>query len=127
MPIEGLIRQTEMHGLHLLPSGPGPASISSLLYSKRLMELLQRFRAEYDIVLIDTPPMLAMSDARVLAQLADDTILVVRAKQTTVDMVMAAKQRLMQDGIPLLGTILVAWDGKGRTRYSQDDYMAYYG
>jgi succinoglycan biosynthesis transport protein ExoP len=126
VPLEGLIRKTEIAGLDVLPSGPGPASISSLLYSKRLVELLNRFRTEFDFVLIDTSPMLSMSDARVLGQLADGTILVIRAGQTTRDMAIAAKQRLQQDGIPLIGTILVAWDGKNRTRYSQDEYYPDY-
>jgi len=125
IPLEALIRKTEVEGLHVLPSGPGPASISSLLYSRRLVDLLDRFRSEYDVVLIDTPPMFAISDARVLAQLADGTILVIRSKQTTRDMALAVKQRLLQDGTPLIGTILVAWDGKQRGAYYRDSYASY--
>jgi capsular exopolysaccharide synthesis family protein len=123
MPVEALARETEISGLHILPSGPGTLSIANLLYSHRMSELLQKLRAEFDMVLIDTPPMLYISDARVLGRLADGAILVVRAGQTTRDDAMGAKQRLVDDGIHVLGTILNGWDSKARTRYG---YYAYH-
>lgn len=122
MPVEALARETEIAGLHILPSGPGTLSIANLLYSSRMSELLQRLRAEFDMVLIDTPPMLYLSDARVLGRLADAAILVVRAGQTTRDDALGAKQRLVDDGIHVLGTILNGWDSKAKTRYG---YYAY--
>ena len=92
-------------------------SIANLLYSHRTAELLDRLRQEFDMVLIDTPPMLYLSDARVLGRLADAAILVVRAGRTTRDAAMGAKQRLVDDRIPVLGTILNGWDPKSKTRY----------
>jgi capsular exopolysaccharide synthesis family protein len=109
-PIEALARPTEIVGLHVLPSGPGPTSVTNLLYSGRMSELLQRFRSEFDIVLIDTPPMLDISDARILGRLADAVVLVVRAGKTSREAAVAARRRLFNDGIPVLGTILNAWD-----------------
>jgi len=116
-PLEALSRKTDIEGLSLLPSGPGTLSIANLLYSRRLSDLLKRLRAEFDIIVIDTPPMLYISDARVLGRLADGAILVIRASKTTRDAARAAKQRLVDDGIPVLGTILNEWDFRAKSRY----------
>lgn len=123
MPLEALARESEINGLYILPSGTGTVSIANLLYSNRTAELLQRLRQEFDMVLIDTPPMLYISDARVLGRLADGAILVVRAGRTTRDAALGAKQRLVDDRIPVLGTILNGWDPKAKTRYGY--YYAY--
>jgi receptor protein-tyrosine kinase len=122
VPLEALVKQTEVHGLYLLPSGPGTASISSLLYSQRATDLLERFREEFDMVIIDTPPMQYVSDARVLGRLADGVILVIRASQTLRDEALNISRRLREDGIPVLGTILNAWDVKNKSRYGAYRY-----
>ncbi len=116
-PLVALAKPTSMEGLHLLPSGPGTASISNLLYSDRMWELIDRLRREFDTIIIDTPPISSVSDARIVGRVADSAILVIRAGMTTRDAAMAAKQRLKDDGIPLLGTVLNAWDGKATSRY----------
>ena len=77
-----IVRRTEMPDWSFLSIGPGAKSISNLLYSHRMLELLQRFRCEFDNILIDTPPMLDISDARVLGRLADAGTLVFRAGKT---------------------------------------------
>lgn len=114
-PLEALARHIE-NGVHVLPSGPGPSSVTNLLYSSRMSELLQRFRSEFDFVLIDTPPILDISDSRILARLADAVILVVRAGRTSREAALAAKNRLLTDGVPVLGMVLNAWDLKS-SRY----------
>jgi receptor protein-tyrosine kinase len=124
-PVEALARKTDIDGLYLLPSGPGTVSIANLLYSRRLFELLQRLRKEFDVVVIDTPPMLYITDARVLGRLADGAILVIRASKTTRDAARAAKQRLVDDGIPVLGTILNEWDLRAKPRYGYYTSYAY--
>ena len=116
-PIETLVKQTEMPEVSVLTSGPSSENISNLLYSHRMLELLQRLRSEFDVILIDTPPMLDIADARILGRLADAAILVFRAGQTSRDTALAAKQRLTADGIPVLGTILNAWDSKATGNY----------
>jgi succinoglycan biosynthesis transport protein ExoP len=124
-PIEALARPTAVSGLWVLPSGPGTLSISGLLYSERMAQLLDRFRGEFDTILIDTPPMLTISDARILGRLADGAILVIGAGLTTRDAALSAKQRLVEDGIPVIGTVLNRWDLKSKTRYGNQGY--YYG
>ncbi|MCC6591543.1 MAG: polysaccharide biosynthesis tyrosine autokinase [Bryobacterales bacterium] len=122
MPLEALVRPTEVKGLYLLPSGPGTISVASLLHSGRIKELIERFRREFDTILIDTPPLMYLSDARVLGRLADGAILVVRAGMTTKDMALAAKNRLVQDGISVIGTVLNRWHAK---ESAKDVYYGY--
>jgi len=101
---------TPYSGLHVLPAGSAPSSISNLLHSPRALELLQRVRKEFDMVLIDTPPMLMMPDARILGRLVDGVILVVRSARTTKGTAATATQRLADDGTRVLGTVLNEWD-----------------
>jgi capsular exopolysaccharide synthesis family protein len=115
-PLEAIVKRTEMPELSVLTSGPGTSSISNLLYSTRMLELLQRLRSEFDTILIDTPPMLDISDARILGHLADAVVLVFNAR-TSRDAALAAKRRLSEDGIPVLGTILNAWDFRRMSSY----------
>jgi capsular exopolysaccharide synthesis family protein len=96
--------------LYLLPAGSPAPSISGLLHSPRALEFLNHARQEFHTVIIDTPPMLQMPDARVLGRLADGVILVVRSAQTTRESAAAAAQRLTEDGTRVLGTILNEWD-----------------
>lgn len=124
-PLEALVKRTGVANLDMLTSGPGTASISSLLYSHRMLELLQRLRSEFDIVLIDTPPLLDITDARILGRLADAAVLVFRAGKTSRDAASAAKRRLTDDGIPMLGTILNAWDVKRLGSYGYGAYEYY--
>jgi Mrp family chromosome partitioning ATPase len=88
-----------------------------------MLELIQRVRGEFDTILIDTPPLLDISDARILGRLADAGILVVRAGKTSREMASAVKRRLTEDGIVVLGTILNAWDLKSMSRYGYGDYQ----
>jgi capsular exopolysaccharide synthesis family protein len=117
VPTEAIAKRTELQDLSLLPSGPGTATIANLLYSKRLNTLIERVRNDFDTILIDTPPMSYMSDARVLGRVADAVVLVIRAGQTTRDEARAVRDRLGADGTRLLGTILNGWDARSKTRY----------
>jgi succinoglycan biosynthesis transport protein ExoP len=119
-PLEALARRTEIDGLYVMPSGPSTMSISNLLYSARMVDLLDRARSLFDMTIVDTPPMLYVSDARVLGRLVDGVILVVRAGTTTRDAAVAAKHRFGNDGVPLLGIILNAWDLKSKSAYKYD-------
>jgi succinoglycan biosynthesis transport protein ExoP len=103
---------TSIPGLSVLPSGSFRRNASSLLHSARLSELLDLARARFDMVIVDTPPMINIADARVIARLSDALILVVRSGVTTRDAALVAKWCLAADGIPILGTILNCWNPK---------------
>jgi capsular exopolysaccharide synthesis family protein len=124
---EDAATRTGYAGLDLLPAGSKTASIASLLHSSRMPELLEKVRDKYDAVLIDTPPMLHLPDARVLGRLADGVILVVRSNQTMRDAASSAAQRLQEDGTRILGTVLNDWDPKKSSGYSYGyRYRSYY-
>jgi succinoglycan biosynthesis transport protein ExoP len=102
------IQTTGIPNLSLLASGSGgPAP---LLFSGRLKEIFRELRETYDFVLVDTPPMLEIADARVLGKLSDSVILVVRAGRTSRDAVLLSLERLQEDGVPVLGTVLNDWN-----------------
>jgi capsular exopolysaccharide synthesis family protein len=101
-----MARPTQVPGLSILPSGPGADGISKLLYSSRLDELVAGFRKEFDLILVDTPPIRLYPDARVLGRMSDGVIFVVRANKTSRDDVKSWRQVLVQDGTPVLGMIL---------------------
>jgi Mrp family chromosome partitioning ATPase len=84
--------------------------------------LIEEFRRQFDTVIIDTPPMLHLSDARILGRLSDGMILVLRAGRVRRESAIAAEQRMRDDGIPVLGTVLNDWDPKkdGYGVYSRD-------
>jgi capsular exopolysaccharide synthesis family protein len=101
------IHQTRVSNLSILPGGTGgPAP---LLFSDRLKDVLHEVRRRYDFVLVDTPPLLQISDARVLSRLCDSAVLVVRSGQTTREAALLSLDRLQEDGAQVLGTILNDW------------------
>jgi capsular exopolysaccharide synthesis family protein len=117
----GLIRESAVSGLFILTSGPATGSATSLLYGAHMHALLAYAREKFDIVLMDTPPMLQIPDARVVGRMADAALMVIRAGKTTRDAALAARQRLNEDGIPILGTILNDWN----SRSSLNGYYGY--
>jgi succinoglycan biosynthesis transport protein ExoP len=129
--LEGAIQETQIPDLYVLTSGSRTTGANSLLYSNRMPELLQKLRTEFETIFIDTPPMLQISDARVLGRMADRVILVVRAGRTTRDAAIAARQRFFEDGTPMLGTILNDWNPRnspnGYYGYGDGYYNSNYG
>ena len=120
--LNGEIQTTDIRNLDVLTSGPSKDSDPRLFYSNRLSELLEVARKSYDIILIDTPPMLAMADARGIARQADAVLLVARVNQTSRDALRDAYQRFTEDGTPVMGTVLNDWDPKTSTRYGYTGY-----
>jgi capsular exopolysaccharide synthesis family protein len=120
-PLKQLVQTTKIPGLSLMTSGPTTNSPSTLLYSPRLVEFLDRVGREFDVVLIDAPPMLQFADARVLGRYSDGVILVLRASQTKWEAAMLACQRFDEDRTRVLGTILNSWDLKNHYRSAYSD------
>jgi succinoglycan biosynthesis transport protein ExoP len=120
-PLRSLVQPTKIPGLCLMTSGPITNSPSSLLYSPRLVEFLERMGREFDLVLIDAPPMLQFADARVMGRYSDGVILVIRAGQTKWEAAMLACQRFEEDQTRVLGTILNSWDLKNHEHSPYSD------
>jgi polysaccharide biosynthesis transport protein len=124
LELDVLVRKTSVPHLYLLPSGACTENIFGLLSSPRMARLLPRFRQEFDYVLVDAPPCLEFADARILARYAEQLLLVVRADYTDARTAQTAVQRLLLDGIPVMGTILNRWDPARASIYG---YSSYYG
>jgi len=128
--VDTAIHKTQLPGLSIMPSGSVRHGISGLLHSGRLPEVMNIVRSKFDMVLIDTPPMVNISDARILARLADDLILVLRSAVTTRDAALLAKGRFAEDGLNVMGTILNSWNpntpGYSYYRYYYAGYYHYY-
>ena len=120
--LSGFVSGTEIPGLSVLPSGSPTHSIPNLLHSVRTPELISCAKEEFDTVLIDTPPMMQISDARVLGQMSDAVILVLRAGQTTRGTAKAAAERFLEDGTRVLGTVLNSWNPKANGYGYYDNY-----
>ena len=109
-PLATCVQETAVPGLSLLASGPSSVASANLLYSRKFPELLEGLKKEYEFVLIDTPPVLQVADARVIGRFADGIVLVVRAGQTARNAAAAAHERLDADRANVVGLILNDWD-----------------
>jgi capsular exopolysaccharide synthesis family protein len=116
------IQKSDIPGLSVISSGRLPGNPSTLLYSQRAKDLLDLLRKQFDAILIDTPPMQTITDARLFGAMADAVVLVVRASSTSRDAALAAKQRFLDDGTTVLGAILNCWDSRyDKKRYDYVD------
>lgn len=124
MPQESFIRSTSVPGLFLLTAGDESNFAPRLLHSERASRLVNRLRKDFSTVVIDSPPILHFSDARVVGKLSDGVVLVLRAGKTTRDVAMAAERCFLNDGTPLLGTVLNDWKPRKSDRYGSYYYGA---
>jgi non-specific protein-tyrosine kinase len=100
------LQEVGLAGLSVLTSGPLPPNPSELLGSQRLAHLIDRLKEEADYVLFDTPPVIAVTDAAVLATRLDGAILVVSAGKTRRDLAQKAKAQLERVNANILGVVL---------------------
>jgi non-specific protein-tyrosine kinase len=121
--VERYLRRTEVEGLSLLPSGALPPNPSELLSSPRTGEIMEQMKHLADVVLLDSPPVLAVTDATVLSTKVGGVILVIDAGTTRTDSALAAKEALSQVGGRILGAVLNR-QKSGRGGYH---YYYYYG
>lgn len=100
------IKETQVANLFVLPCGPVPANPAELLGSAKMDSLMWEFKKDYDIVLFDSPPVLSVTDARILANKCDGTVLVMRAGTSEKDNVSKARDILLASKANLLGGVL---------------------
>lgn len=113
--------QSDTENLYILTSGPIPPNPAELLGSKAMAELLNQAVQSFDLVLFDTPPVLAVTDAQILASKCDGSILVVRSNETIIEAANKAKDLLIAAQAKLLGVVL---NDKNQKDHS---YYYYYG
>jgi capsular exopolysaccharide synthesis family protein len=123
----GVVRSTAVDGLTLLTAGKLPPNPSELLGSDALRSLLDGFREAYEIVIIDSAPVLVATDAAVLGKVVDGALLVMRAGQTERDAAQEALRQLSVVGVRILGAVLNDPDAKLRHGDSGYYEYSYYG
>ena len=104
--LKNVIQQTPVLDLFILPSGTIPPYPAELLESEVMSQLMDRLKVDFDLVLYDTPPILAVADAQILANKCDGSILVVKSGSTEKDRAIRAKDILLNSRSKLLGVVL---------------------
>jgi capsular exopolysaccharide synthesis family protein len=118
--LEEVVQTTTLPTLHFLPSGKLPSSSLGILNSPQMKEFIQDVKRRYDFVFFDSPPIMGVSDASVLASMVDLTLLVIQYRKYPQAMTLRAKQMVEKVGGTLLGMVL------NNINISQDSYYYYY-
>jgi len=116
-PQEACIHQFRDSGLHFIPSGPVPANPLELLSSPRFAEVLRKLEESFDVLILDSPPVQLVSDAVVLADIANTLVFVVRADTTPHQVARGAMDTLKKGKTQLLGVVLNQLDWDKAERY----------
>lgn len=122
--LEDVILQTPVDNLYFMPSGILPADAAGILNSRRMSELIQDVKQRFDLVLVDSPPILGVSDASVLASEVDLTMIVVQHRKLPRNMLMRVKQAVENVGGNVIGVVLNNVDLRSDSQYQY--YTSYY-
>lgn len=122
--LEDVVIRTQVENLYFLPSGLLPADSAGLLNSQRMVDLIADVKSRFDLVLIDSPPILGVSDASVLSNEADMTMIVVQHRRLPRHMLMRVKQAVENVGGKVIGVVLNNVDLRSDAQYQY--YTSYY-
>ncbi|KLU66134.1 tyrosine-protein kinase YwqD [Desulfosporosinus acididurans] len=120
--LDTFIQESSVPGIMVLTGGPIPPNPAELVGSKRMKRLIEEVSGQFDIILIDTPPIVAVTDAAILAQEVDGVILVVASAEVNRDYAQRAKEQLDKVGAKILGAVL----NKADLKTSEYYYYYYY-
>jgi capsular exopolysaccharide synthesis family protein len=118
--LDDLVIKTTVENLYFLPSGRLPVDAVGILNSQRMIDLMGQVKNSYDIVFFDSPPILGVSDASVIASAVDMTIVVVQHRRFPRAMLQRVKQNLTNVGANIIGCVL------NNTDIRHDEYYEYY-
>ena len=119
--------KTKVANLHVIPCGPIPPNPSELLGSNRMVQLVKTFRERYDKIVIDSPPITAVTDATVLARIADGVVVIIRSGDTSRDIVRNGVEQLKGVNATILGAVLNGVNMGKDSYYYYQYYYYYYG
>ncbi|WP_409993893.1 CpsD/CapB family tyrosine-protein kinase [Saccharococcus caldoxylosilyticus] len=118
-PLLPTCQETNVENLSVLTSGPIPPNPAELLSSKAMEQCIQQLYNEFDLLIFDTPPVLAVTDAQILAHQCDGTVLVIESGGTEIEAAVKAKELLEAANAKLLGVVL------NKQKYRQGQYHYY--
>ena len=126
--LESVIRPLDGARLFFVPAGPTPPNPAELVGSARMRDALENLRQAYDFVILDSPPVLPVTDAVVLGREADGAVLVVKGHDTPRELLRRARDQLLQANVHLLGAVVNNVDLRwGDTYFYSRYYGGYYG
>ncbi len=121
-----VVRETAVDSLSLIPCGPIPPNPSELLGSKRMKELIGDMKSNFDFILFDSPPVIAVTDAVVLGSEVDGIILVIQSGKVAREIITRGKVLLENVNARILGSVLNNLDIESQYGYSHYYYYYYY-
>ena len=119
---EEVIKTSDIKNLYAIPSGTIPPNPAEMLDSKEMRKFLIELRDEYDLVIIDSPPIVAVADAEILSSMVDGTLLVVSSETTEVELMRRSVELIRRENTQFLGTVLNNFSYKG----GYGSYYKYY-
>jgi capsular exopolysaccharide synthesis family protein len=121
--LDDAIQKTAIDNLWILPSGPHPPNPAELLNSRKMRELMATLKEQFDIILIDTPPVLAVIDPVIVSSICDGTLLVVRSSKTTRKPLLKTIGELRKAKAVIIGVIFN--DAKAGKEGQSSNYFQY--
>lgn len=122
MELKDAIKTTNEELLHVLPSGPIPPNPAELLSSRGMKEFFEEAKDAYDMIIFDTPPVLAVTDAQILSNQCDGTVLVISSGRTEIEAAAKTKELLEAANGKILGVVL-----NNKKMSKNNNYYYYYG
>ena len=119
--VEEIVRETDIDNLYVITSGPIPPNPSELLGSKTMTYLIEKLKEDFDLIVFDAPPTLSVTDAQILSNEMDGTVLVIDSGYTEKEAITKAKELLDQADAKILGVVLNNYTN------SSGEYYEYYG
>lgn len=124
--LDDVINKTSINNLYVLPSGTRPPNPSELLASIKMRQFLDYLKENFDYIILDTPPVIMVTDAQILSQYADGCILVVASKESDKEAAVKAKKLLENVNAKIIGVVLNKLERTGKGYYEYY-YHYYYG
>jgi capsular exopolysaccharide synthesis family protein len=126
-PLSEFIQRDEKGQLDFMPVGTAQyANATDIFSSHRMSSIVEMLKSRYDLVVVDSPPVMAVADARIIGQVMDKTLFVVRWNKTPRKVAQAAVEQLLRSGTDLAGVVLQQVDLKRYGRFGQGDSGYYY-
>jgi capsular exopolysaccharide synthesis family protein len=120
--LEDTIVTSSIKNLDILPAGVIPPNPSELLGSEKNKELIEILKKEYDLIILDCPPLNCVTDSLILTSLASQAIIVSAYKKTPMDLLLTSKKSLESTGIKISGIVFNKIEQKGKNHYYYNKY-----
>ncbi len=113
-----ILQQSTLENIWVIPSGPHPPNPAELLESKRMKQLVRELKQQFDFILLDTPPVMAVVDAVIVSAAVDGTVVVLKVNKTTRKALAGTVQALNKSKAEIIGIVYNEMEMRGRGAYS---------